>query len=381
MKKLLLLLLIVGAAGGGLYYASRKPEPERSFITAVITRGDITQTVSATGSLQAVNTVEVGTQVSGTIRELFADYNSVVTKGQVIAVIDSTLFEAERDRAKADLDASRAAVAEARANVDDALRTYRRKVTLYERDFIAASEVDDAQRSVATTRARLASAQAAVAQAEATLRRAEANLGYTRIVAPVNGVVVGKNISAGQTVAASYQTPTLFTIAEDLTQMQVEAAVDEADIGYLGEGMKASFSVDAYPEELFKGYVHQIRLEPSSSEHVVTYTTIIRVGNPERKLKPGMTANVEIETATASDVLKVPAAALRFVPPEPAEEGKEKAAKTPQLWTKELRPIAVETGLSDGSHTEISGDVEEGMEVVTAVIDSEGSGGRNRRPF
>ncbi|MBL3593537.1 MAG: efflux RND transporter periplasmic adaptor subunit [Synergistaceae bacterium] len=385
MKKLILLLLLFSGTGWGLYHYFNRPEAAPQLLTTTVTRGDIVQTVTATGKIQAVNTVEVGTQVSGTIRELYADYNSTVTKGQVIATIESTLFEAERDRALADLAAARASVVEAQANVDDAERTLKRRRNLFEKDFIAAADVDDAERALATTRARLASARASVAQAEAALRRAEANLGYTRIVSPVNGVVVGKNISAGQTVAASYQTPTLFTIAEDLTQMQVEADVDEADIGYLKEGLKVSFTVDAYPDDLFRGYVHQIRLEPSSSENVVTYRTIIRVDNPEMKLKPGMTANVEIEVATAKNVLKVAAAALRFVPPvpQPSAQGGGQGRKQggaaangqgTRIWTTDLRPIPVTTGLSDGSYVEISGNVDEGLEVVTAVLSS-GSGG------
>lgn len=394
MKKLILLLLLFGGTGWGLYRYFNRPEAAPELLTTTVTRGDIVQTVSATGKIQAVNTVEVGTQVSGTIRELYADYNSTVTEGQIIATIDSTLFEAERDRALADLAAARASVAEAQANVDDAERTLKRRRSLFEKDFIAAADVDDAERAVATTEARLVSARASVAQAEAALRRAEANLGYTRIVSPVNGVVVGKNISAGQTVAASYQTPTLFTIAEDLTQMQVEADVDEADIGYLKEGLKVSFTVDAYPDDLFRGYVHQIRLEPSSSENVVTYRTVIRVDNPEMKLKPGMTANVEIEVATARNVLKVAAAALRFVPPDPEtppagggqgqgrkQNGSATNGQAPptRLWTTDLTPIPVTTGLSDGSYVEISGDVDEGLEVVTAVLSSGSGGSRSPR--
>ncbi|QTX31863.1 efflux RND transporter periplasmic adaptor subunit [Aminithiophilus ramosus] len=398
MKKILVLLLLLGAAGGGFLHYRNRPEPAPRYLTAVVGRGDIVQTVSATGKLQAVNTVEVGTQVSGTISELYVDYNASVAKGQLLALIDSTLFEAERAKAAADVAAARASVAEAQANVDDARRTYERRKTLYEKDFIAAADVDSAETTVATTKARLLSARASVAQAEAALRRAETNLGYTRIVSPVDGIVVGKSISAGQTVAASYQTPTLFTIAEDLTKMQVEADVDEADIGYLAEGMSVAFSVDTYPESTFHGHVHQIRLEPSTTENVVTYSTIIHVDNPDMKLKPGMTANVEIEVATARDVLKVSAAALRFSPPEPAEgkkgqgggqgkgQGKGNGNGTAQggarLWTTDLRPISVRTGLSDGSFIEVSGDIEEGLEVVTAVIgQSNGDSARPRMPF
>lgn len=382
LKKILILSTIVVLFAGS-YFLLKKPEPEVSFTTVPVTRGDIMQTVSATGTIQAVNTVDVGTQVSGTINRIFVDYNSPVEEGQVIATIDPTLFLAEVNRAKADLAAAKAGVAESQADLNEANRDHKRKKTLFEKDFIAESELDTALTTVETSRARLQSAKASVQQAQASLDKAQANLNYTTITAPLDGVVVGRDVSEGQTVAASYSTPTLFTIAEDLTKMQVEADVDEADIGYVKDGMKVTFSVDTYPEDTFQGYVHQVRLQPQTVENVVTYTVIIRVENPEMKLKPGMTANVDIEVASAKDVLKVPAAAFRFSPPAAhSEEGQAHARNRfpgPVIWLREedgdrpMKPVPVQVGLTDNSFTEISGDVREGQPVITGMS---GQGGK-----
>lgn len=365
IKKMFFLVAVAALAAGGYFYF-RKPEPVESFLTAVVTRRDIVQTVSATGTIEAVNTVDVGTQVSGTINKIFTDYNGIVKAGQVIATIDPILFEAEVAAAEADLAVAQAGVAEEEADLNDARRDYERKKTLFAKDFIAASEVDTALSTFEGARARVTSAKATVLQARAKLDKARANLNYTTITSPLDGVVVAKDVSEGQTVAASYSTPTLFTIAEDLTKMQVEAAVDEADIGYLREGMKAFFTVDSYPSDTFEGYVHQVRFQAETEENVVTYTVVVRVDNREMKLKPGMTANVTFEIASARQVLAVPNAALRFSPPGEDSGGD-------RLWIADggagrtLRALPVERGLSDGLFTAISGDVEEGQAVVTAV--------------
>ncbi|QVL36333.1 efflux RND transporter periplasmic adaptor subunit [Aminirod propionatiphilus] len=363
IKKLFFLVAVAALAAGGYFYF-RKPEPALSFLTAEVTRRDIVQTVSATGTIEAVNTVDVGTQVSGTINKIFTDYNGIVKAGQVIATIDPILFEAEVAAAEADLAVAQAGVAEEEADLNDARRDYERKKTLFAKDFIAASEVDTAMSTFEGARARVTSAKATVLQARAKLDKARANLNYTTITSPLDGVVVAKDVSEGQTVAASYSTPTLFTIAEDLTKMQVEAAVDEADIGYLREGMKALFTVDSYPSDTFEGYVHQVRFQAETEENVVTYTVVVRVDNQEMKLKPGMTANVTFEIASARRVLAVPNAAFRFSPPGEAAGGD-------LLWIAgeggSLRALPVERGLSDGLFTAVSGDVEEGQTVVTAV--------------
>ena len=386
IKKILIFLTLITLVGGG-YLLMKKPEPEVTFITAPVTRGDILQTVSATGTIEAVNTVDVGTQVSGTINKIFVDYNSTVKAGEVIATIDPTLFRAEVARARADLASAEAGVVEAQADLNDANRTYKRNKTLFEKDFIAASELDSALTAVETSRARLQSAKASVQQAQASLDKAQANLDYTTIKAPLDGVVTVKDVSEGQTVAASYSTPTLFTIAEDLTQMQVEADVDEADIGYVRDGMKVNFTVDTYPEDTFKGYVHQIRLQSETVENVVTYTVVVRVENPEMKLKPGMTANISVEVASARDVLKVPAAAFRFSPPTPEDNGQAHAKKRfsgPVVWVRQtggdrsMKPVTVEVGLTDGSFTEVRGDLQEGQQIITGATGL--SNGKSGRP-
>ncbi|MGC9490686.1 MAG: efflux RND transporter periplasmic adaptor subunit [Thermovirgaceae bacterium] len=363
-------------AAGTLYFLLREPEQKITYATAHVERGDILQTVSSTGTLQALNTVQVGSQVSGTIKEIRVDYNSVVTTGQVIARIDPTLFEAEVAGAEADLASAKASVTEALAQLSEANKNAKRQKRLFASDFISASEVDASETSLTTARSRLVSSRASVLQAEAALLKAKTNLGYTTIVSPVDGVVIGKDVSAGQTVAASLQTPTLFTIAEDLTRMQVEADVDEADIGYVTEGAAASFYVDAYPEKTFRGRVRQVRLQPLKTENVVTYTVIIEVGNPDLFLKPGMTANISIETARAENILKVPSLALRFAPEGSnrsspfADAGTGKGAKGTALWIlsagggETLLRVPVVTGISDGSYTEVSGNLEAGSQVV-----------------
>lgn len=387
LKKIAVLITLIALAGG-TYMFLRKPESRVTFTTAPVTRGDILQTVSATGTIQAVNTVDVGTQVSGTINSIRVDYNSSVKKGQVIATIDPTLFQAEVNKARADLASAKAGVAESQADLNEASRDYKRKKTLFDKDFIAASELDTALTRVETSRARLQSAKASVQQAQAGLDKAQANLNYTTITAPLDGVIVGKDVSEGQTVAASYSTPTLFTIAEDLTQMQVEADVDEADIGYIKDGMKVTFSVDTFPEDLFQGYVYQIRLQPQTVENVVTYTVVIRVDNPEMKLKPGMTANVSVEVASARDILRVSTAAFRFTPPDDMANGQAHARNRypgPVVWVllkndeQPMKAVPVTMGLTDGSFTEISGDLQEGQQIITGATGLSNKGG-NRLP-
>lgn len=374
----------------GLYLLLREPSPEIVYSTVPVERGNIIQTVSATGTLQAVNTVEVGTQVSGTIEEIFVDYNSPVKKGQVIAKIDSTLFYTEVKKAEADLASARASVEEAQAELVEAAKNANRQKTLYASDFVAESEVDAALTALGTAQARLASSKASVLQAEAALEKARTNLGYTTIVSPVDGVVIAKDVSAGQTVAASLQTPTLFTIAEDLSLMQVEADVDEADIGYVKEGAHVSFYVDAYPEETFTGKVRQVRLQPVKTENVVTYTVVIDVSNPQLLLKPGMTANVSIQAATALSVLKVPSMALRFVPESDTAKWNQADALNntggAAVWVlsgqdgKTPQRIPVRTGISDGSFTEVEGELEEGMRVIVSSSSPGSTSRSNRRP-
>lgn len=353
---------------GSFIKASDKKET--SYITATVTRGDIIQRVSATGTLQAINTVEVGSQISGTIEKIFVDYNSTVKAGQVLAQIDPSTLEAAVLEAQATLDSAVAALTEAEAKDALARKNYERKKKLLEQDFIAQSDVDEAYAEWQSAKAAVASAKASIKGAKAALEKAKRNLTYATIKSPVSGVVIDKAVSEGQTVAASLEAPTLFTIAEDLTNMQVEVTVDEADIGQVKEGQIAKFFVDSFPEETYFGKVRQIRLSPTEEENVVTYTVIVDVQNPQLKLLPGMTANVTIEIASAKNVLKVPSAALTFSPQD-SQNNTTLSTYTIEpshvIWVLDEgkpKPIKVNVGLSDGNFTEITGDVEEGQIVI-----------------
>jgi HlyD family secretion protein len=282
--------------------------------TAVVDRGDIVDVVGATGTLEAVTTVQVGSQVSGTIAKLYADFNSVVRKGQVVARLDPSLFEARVSQARANLIAARANVERARAAAEDTRQKLARARELAAKDLLPPTDLETAQANHDSALAQLKANEAAVSQAEANLNQAEVDLGHTIITAPIDGVVIGRNVDTGQTVAASFQAPVLFVIANDLRRMQVNAAIDEADIGRVQPGQEVSFRVDAYPERTFAGRVEQVRLQPTVAQNVVTYDTIISVDNPEQRLMPGMTATVSVIVRQSRDVVRVPAAALRFRP-------------------------------------------------------------------
>jgi HlyD family secretion protein len=276
----------------------RKHEP--IFRTELVQRGDIKLQVSATGTLNAVTTVQVGSQVSGTIAALNVDFNDKVKRGQVLAQLDPTFLRAQVDQAEADLE-------RARVQVKQAERDYARQKPLREQGLASQAEVDALEST-------LDAAKASEKSSEAALDRARTNLRYATITSPIDGIVVSRNVDVGQTVAASLSAPTLYTIANDLTQMQLEASVDEADIGMVATGQRVTFTVDAYPEQVFQGIVHQIRLAPQTIQNVVSYTVIVLVENPEQKLLPGMTANATFLVDQATAVLKVPVAALKFRP-------------------------------------------------------------------
>lgn len=349
------------------------------FRTVKIQKGEIIQNVTATGNVNPVTTIIIGTRVSGTVVALYADYNAQVKKGQLIAQIDPTPFENELKQSEAELLNSRAALFKAEVNLRDAERTMKRKQELFKRDFIARSELDDAETAFNTAKAQYEIALAQLKKAEAGLRQAKTNLGYTKIVSPVNGVVIAKNVEVGQTVAASFQTPTLFTIAPDLTKMQVDTNVDEADISKIKVGMEANFTVDAYPDRRFKGKVSQIRLSPTVTQNVVTYNVVLSVDNSHLMLKPGMTANVTFVVENKKDVIKIPNAALRFKMPNSPP------SKQQGIWVmrngKPVR-VAVKTGISDGEWTElIEGDIKEGEEVVVDILSQKkGSSQSSPRP-
>lgn len=308
----LVLLVAVGIGAGAYYYTRDDAAPE--VMTAAVTRGDVTEVVSATGTLEAVTTVQVGTQVSGTIQALYADYNSIVHKGQVIARLDPSLFQTQIDQQRANLVRSQAEVDRLKVQVEDARTKLTRAQNLAQRNLIPATDLETAEVTLRAAQAQLQSAQAQVTQSRASLNQAQVNLQHTVIAAPIDGIVISRNVDVGQTVAASMQAPTLFVIAADLTKMKVNANIDEADVGRIRPGQHVAFRVDAYPTNEFDGTVSQIRLQPTTVQNVVTYATVIDVPNNDLRLKPGMTANVQIQIAHRASVLRVPTMALRFRP-------------------------------------------------------------------
>ncbi len=316
MKKAVVTLLVLVVIGGSgyAYYRYSKAAPAPTVTTAPITRGDIVDRVGATGTLQAVTTVQVGTQVSGTIQNLYADFNSIVRKGQVLARLDPSLFQTQIEQARANLIRAQADLDRLRVGLDDARTKLGRAKELSDRQLLPRNELDAADINVRSAEAQIRSAQAQVTQAQASLNQNQVNLAHTVIEAPIDGLVISRNVDVGQTVAASMQAPTLFVLAADLTKMQVIANLDESDVGRIRPGQHVSFRVDAYPAEDFTGSVAQVRLQPIVQQNVVTYATVIDVPNVDLKLKPGMTANVNIEIARKQNVLRVPNAALRFRP-------------------------------------------------------------------
>lgn len=316
MKKLIITLIVLGLVAGsvGAYYKYRGAGEVAKVSTLPVTRGEVVEAVGATGTLQAVTTVLVGSQVSGNIRALYADYNSIVKKGQIIAILDPSLIETQIEQAQANLVKSEAELDRLAVSLEDARTKLRRAESLAARQLLAAQELEAAQVAVRTVETQIKSQEASVTQAKASLSQSSVNLQHTVIEAPIDGIVISRSVDVGQTVAASMNAPTLFTIAADLTKMQVNANVDESDVGRIRPGQVVKFRVDAYPIEEFTGTVAQVRLNPTTTQNVVTYATVIDVPNASLKLKPGMTANVTIEIAKRADVIRVPNAALRFRP-------------------------------------------------------------------
>ncbi|RYZ35271.1 MAG: efflux RND transporter periplasmic adaptor subunit [Myxococcaceae bacterium] len=340
----------------------------------------LTAKVTATGTVAALVTVQVGSQVSGRIQELFVDYNSEVKKGQVIARIDPQLVQAALDRAKANMTASRANLQKARVNADVAKKQAARSRELRAQQFISQSELETAESAAASGQAEVTAAEGSVAQAQAALNEAEVNLKYTTIVSPTDGIVISRSVDVGQTVAASLQAPVLFTIAEDLRKMQINTSVSEADVGKLQPGMKATFNVDAFPGENFQGVIRQIRNEAITVQNVVTYLAILDVPNPDLKLKPGMTANVTIVTQQKDQALSVPNTALRYRPApapgapvqavQPAANGSRTlyVLRRQEGQRPQPTPVSVRTGMTDGTYTEVvEGELKDGDRVITAA--------------
>lgn len=370
-SKIFLLAAALIAAGAGLYFwqAQKPGAAEQRYKTEAVGRGDIVQTISANGTLNPVVLVNVGTQVSGTVMRLHADFNARVARNQVLAELDPALFEAQVRQDEANL-------AVAQANLTLARNKEQRAQAQFQKGFISADAMDQAVQALATARAQ-------VAQAGAQLERNRTNLRYTVIRSPVSGVVVARNVDVGQTVAASFQTPTLFQIAGDLAQMQIDTSIAEADIGSIRVDQPVRFSVDAFPDRYFPATVKQIRLNPAIQQNVVTYDVVLAAANPEGSLLPGMTAHVYITAARRDDVLRVPNAALRFKPareestkPEGgARPGKQKAAGVVvyKLVQGKPAPTTIKTGISDNGYTEVvAGDLKPDDLVVTKELGANG---------
>jgi HlyD family secretion protein len=393
-----LVVLAVVALASRAFVA--KESPEAQYRTEPVSRGPLVASVTATGTVNPVKTVQVGTYVSGPVQAIDADFNSPVTRGQRVAKIDPRPFELRVRQAEAALANTRARLVKTRADLDYKTRNLARNRRLASEGIVAEDLIDTTESGVAQARADLALQEAEVRQAQAQLEEAQVNLGYTDIVSPVDGVVVSRNIDVGQTVAASFQTPVLFLIAEDLTKMQVNANVSESDIGAAREGQSTTFSVDAYPDRTFAGTVVQVRNAPLNVQNVITYDVVIAADNTDLALRPGMTANVEIVTGRRNDVLRIPTAALRFRPP--ADEGRTATAASPsagvaappsggvaappsggaQVWLLadgRPSPVAVETGLADESYTEVlSGPLAEGDRVIVATARSKAEPARTQ---
>lgn len=312
----LALLLVVGLlAAAGWWWMGRGESGDTGFRTGAVERGDVRVVISATGTLRATTTVAVGSQVSGQVQTVAVDFNDRVSKDQAIATLDPAPFRTRLKQAQADLASARASVNEAQATYRNAEADYARKSDLLARQLIARSEADLAMAAREQARARVASAQAAVQQRQAGVDNAELDVAYTVIRSPVDGVVLLRAVEPGQTVAASFQTPVLFQIAEDLAQMQIDLSIDEADVGQIREGLPVSFTVDAFPDRQFSGEVKQVRLSATSNANVISYPVVVQVDNADQSLLPGMTASAEIVVSRRDGVLRVPNAALRFTPP------------------------------------------------------------------
>ncbi len=403
MKKVYLLVpvLVLAILILMILFRGGTKKTEAKYTTAEVQRGDISIMVTATGTLQAVTTVQVGSQVSGTISALYADYNDPVKKGQVLAQLDPTFLRAQVSQAQADLE-------KAIASAELSKKQAEQSESLYAKQMISESD-----RDVAQTNYELA--QADMKSSQANLDRVKTNLEYATITSPINGVVISRNVDVGQTVAASLQAPTLFTIAQDLTKMEVDASIDEADIGKIRDGEQVLFTVDAYPDSSFKGSVSQVRLSPQVVQNVVSYDVIIEVPNPNLLLMPGMTANVTVLVDERQNVLKVPAAALRFRPSTAGKQSSSQsrggaemtqAAQRPEgnpdrshmtnfrkpgqslLWILNSQgkpePVQVQTGISDGNFTQVASDkLAEGAKVILSEKGAERTGNNNQQvnPF
>jgi HlyD family secretion protein len=427
-KRVAIAAAAVAVAAAAALFVWQGRDADVRYATTAVDRGDVVEVVGATGTVQAVTTVQVGSQVSGTIQSLNADFNSVVRKGQVLARLDPSLLQARVEQARANLISARANLDRSRAQVEDTRQKYARARELAAQQLLPQSDLETAKSNQDAAAAQVKASQAAVSQAAAALNQAQVDTAHTVITSPIDGVVIARNVDVGQTVAASLQAPVLFVIAQDLRQLQVNASIDEADVGRVQTGQAVEFRVDAYPDQVFPGSVQQVRLQPTTVQNVVTYNAIIAVENPGQRLMPGMTATVSIVVRRAEDVLRVPAAALRFRPEgfDPSQRRRQGQAEgtaaaagpggraersggagagggrrgagggraggpgaggtdgsgRPQLVfvlneKGEPQPARVRLGISDGQFVEVREGLEEGARVVTGA---EAEGARAAAP-
>ncbi len=357
-RNILLGVVVLAAAGGGIYawQSSQKAPFEVTYETAKVEKATIGNSVTATGTIEAVTSVDVGTQVSGIIDKIYVDYNSEVKKGQVIAELDKTNLISELNSANSQL-------ASAKSDLEYQQSNFARQKTLYQKGLISANDFESARLS-------LEQAKSAVAQRQEAVNKAKTNLSYATITSPIDGIVLSKSVEEGQTVASSFSTPTLFTIVKDMTDMRVVADVDEADIGEIAVGQRVTYTVDAYPDDVFEGTVTQVRNEATTTNNVVTYEVVISAPNPDLKLKPGLTANVTIYTLERTGIVSVPTKALRFTPTAETvgkQDKIEDCTGTHKLWVrngKTFKAYSVQTGITNGTRTEILSGVKEGTVVV-----------------
>ena len=381
--RLLLALVVIGAVAGYAYFRAL-PQPTH-YVMAPVTRGAIVQSIATTGTVNPVVTVQVGSYVSGIIRQINCDYNTAVKAGQLCAKIDPRPYQLTVDQNEANLASARAQRAKDQANLAYAKTIYDRDLKLFAQKLVSPDTVDSDKSKYDQAKAQIGLDQAQIAQRQAALHAAQVNLGYTDIVSPVDGIVISRNVDVGQTVAASFQTPTLFLIAKDLTKMQVDTNVSETDVGQAKAGQKASFTVEAYPHKVFEGKVTQVRQAPITVQNVVTYDVVVSVDNPNLDLLPGMTANTRIITAERDGVLRVPLQAIRFTPGGFRAESAagapaaRRGAESERVWVlRDGQPhaVPVTTGLQDNSYVEITGG---GLKQGDQIIVNESGAGGNRQ--
>ena len=369
-------LIIIAALIAGVMSAAQSKKIR--YKTEKIDHCTITEFVEASGTINPVNTVSVGSTVSGLIKEIYVDFNSEVKKGQLLAQIDPANFEAQVQQNQAQINNAVANLSKLQAVADFDQKQYERYKNLYAKNFVAKSELDEKFSTYKSDLAQINAARAQINQYQASLRTAQTNLSYTKIIAPVDGTVISREIDLGQPVAASFQAPQLFTIAQDLTKMQIEVSVSEADIGKVKEGQDVKYTLDGYPDSDFFGKVTQVRLSPTTVSNVVTYTVIVDVNNEDLKLKPGMTANVSIITNERIDVICVPNIALKFTPNTDGQK-----YKTQGIWILDKnkpKRIDIEAGASDDTSTEVnSKEIAEGDKVITGILGKNSKNKQNMR--